>query len=755
MQSDRRTLLKPAGAAGAATLLPTGAATARTVDDDLDLDGGVQDVLVTFDRQENVHALERFDLVAGYHAFASFPIAYTRMTGDQIERVARLSTVWSVEANRDLEYHNDDARELTGAETVQTAGRRYTGESAHVAVVDSGVDGDHPDFSERLVANYQFVNPLDSEESMWTDVGPANTGGTGHGTHVSGSATGEGTMSDGQYRGMAPDADLTVYALGGGVLLNVVGAYDHMIELQRQGRHEIDVANNSYGPVSGNDADYSPGTALNVATYTAFTERIVPVFSAGNSGPGSNTLSNYGKAPHVLASAATDDTRGVTDFSSRGRKKENFEDPDVKANYDRRVAFENQVEFYEQTRIENLTSVGEEQSDDGTLAPGGSTIVGPDTGQSQFTDLSPGEVYDDGAADGFIRATLTWDRPTDDLDLFLLQGGEDGDVVASSTQGTGTTEEVIKASLDPDAEYALEIDPFRSTGVSYDVTWEYFQPPETSRPYGVYRPSAGTPGNFLFSTFDPTDPLQGYGTVVQNADEQVRTAQEPFYGSLSGTSMSGPVLAGLVALTIDAYRQNNGTDPDPMDVMVTVEATARNALDSYQTINVGAGFADVEALVKRAENDDLATLQDYTNDFLVGNDGTEGTATETLFSVTGSRDTGGGVYTAGQTARVTLTVDANEPATVRDRIPFDWEVVGGDADREITENGVRLLEFDDVSGGEEEEAVSYFLEAPEATGEYTFGPAVARPSNDDGAFRRFTDTSSKTVAGVDTADPAP
>jgi serine protease AprX len=753
MQSDRRTLLKAAGAAGAATLLPTGAATARTVDDDLDLDGGVQDVLVTFDRQENVDALERFDLVAGYHAFSSFPIAYTRMTGDQIERVARLSTVWSVEANKDLEYHNDDARELTGAETVQTAGRRYTGESAHVAVVDSGVDGDHPDFSESLVANYQFLNPLDSEESMWTDVGPANTGGTGHGTHVSGSATGEGTMSDGRYRGMAPDADLTVYALGGGVLLNVVGAYDHMIELQQQGRHDIDVVNNSYGPISGNDADYSPGTALNVATYTAFTESIVPVFSAGNSGPGTNTLSNYGKAPHVLASAATKDDRSVTGFSSRGRKKdpEKFDNPEVEANYDRRVAFENQEQFYEQTEIGNLTSVSGEQSESGTLAPGGSTIVGPDTGQSDFYDLAPQETANGDGTPGFIRATLTWDRPTDDLDLFLLQGGEDGDAVAGSTQGTGNTEEVIKASLDLDKEYTLEVDPFRSTGVTYEVTWEYFQPPAPSRPYGVYRPSAATPGNFVFSTMDPADPLQGYGTLVRNVDEQIRSSQEPFYGSLSGTSMSGPVLTGLGALTIDAYRQNNGTDPDPMDVMVTVEATAKDALDSYLSINVGAGFADAEALVRRAERGDLVTLDDYSDDFLVGNG--DGGATETLFSVTGSRDTGATVYTAGQTARVTLTVDANEPATVRDRIPFDWEVVGGDADREFTEDGVRLLEFD-VSGDGEVE-VTYFLEAPEATGEYTFGPAVARPSGDEGAFRRFTDTGSKTVVGADTADPAP
>ena len=749
MPPERRDIIKTVGAIGAAGLFSgTGAASAsRTVDDRLDTAGGVQEVLVVFRRRENVDVLDQFDLVDGYHAFSALPIAYARMTGEQIGRVAGLSTVTFVEANRDLEYHNADAREVTGAETVQTTGRRYSGESVHAAVIDSGVDGSHPDFSESLRANYQFANPLDSDESLWTDVGPANTGGTGHGTHVSGSVTGEGSASDGQHRGMAPDADLTVYALGGGVLLNVVGAYNHMIELQREGRHDIQVVNNSYGPISGNDADYSPSSALNVATYEAFREGIVPVFSAGNGGPGTNTLSNYGKAPHVLASAATNDAREVTDFSSRGRDPENYDsdDPDYKTNYDRRTAFENQEVFKRQTDVDDLETASGEQKETGTLAPGGSTIVGPDTGQSDFYDLTPEATADDGATPGFIRAQLTWDRPTDDLDLFLRQGGEDGDAVASSIQGIGTTTETVIAALDLDSEYVLEVDPFRSTGVSYTLTWQYFEPPETSRPYGVYRPSAGTPGDFVMSTFNPADPLQGYGALVRNAQVQVDSAQEPFYGKLSGTSMSGPVLAGLVALTMDAYKQNHGEFPDPMDVIVTVEATSNDVLEGYRSFNIGGGFADAEALVERAENDDLETLDAYTDDFLVGND-KGGTDIGDVFTVTGSRETGASVYTAGQVARVDLEIDANKKATVRDRIPFGWELVEGDFDSVETTDGVRFVQFDEVAS---DGTATYILEAPEETDTYNFGPAAARAASDDsGAFRRFTDASRKTVVGA-------
>lgn len=756
MQSNRRSILKIAGAAGAGTLLSGTAAARASVDDDLDLDGGLQEVLVTFDRQANVDVLDQYTLADGYHAFSEFPVAYARMTGDQIERVAALSTVLSVEANYDVELHNDDAREVTGVNTVQRE-QFYTGETVHVAVIDSGIDGNHPDFSESLRHNFRFVNPLDSDEPMWTDVGPANTGGTGHGTHCSGTVTGEGSQSDGRYRGMAPDADLTVYSTtAGAALLQIVGAYNDLIRRQREGRHDIQVINNSYGPISGNDADYSPAAALNLATYAAFDEGMVPVFSAGNSGPETNTLSNYGKAPHVLASAATNDAMEPTDFTSRGRRPGNFDDP-AKYNYDRIEAFDNQETFYGQTTVENLTPVGNEQSDSGTLAPGGSTISGPDTGQSQFFDLSPSEVYD-GGSQGFIRAKLTWDRPTDDLDLFLRKGGEDGDAVASSTQGTGVTTETLKATIDLDADYVLEVDPFRSTGVSYEVTWRYYEVPDTSPPYGVYRPSLGTPGDFLMSTMDPADPLQGYGTIVRNVDAQVDSAQEPYYGKLSGTSMSGPVLCGICALAYDAHRQNTGEWPDPMDVIVTMEATAKDVLDEYTTWNVGTGFADADAAVALAEEDRLFTREQYDDAVdLAGGTDEPAAEPEAVFSVSGSRSDDGTAFTAGSTNQITLTVDPSSEARVRDRIPFGWDVVGGNHDRVYAEAGDRYVEFDAVSGGEVE--VSYFVEAPERTGRHRFGPAEAAPEAEDGprpgTFQRFTGTDTNGVVGVDQADPSP
>ena len=377
------------------------------------------------------------DRTRGYHAFSVLPIGYTVLTGSQIETVAGWEEVRYVQANTELEFHNDDSRERTGAKAVQKE-LFYTGESAHAVVIDSGIDGDHPDHST-LRHNFKYTNPLD-RETMWVDLGPADTDDNGHGTHTSGSVAGDGTASDGQFTGMAPDADLTVYSTGLTLaVVNAIGAYDDMIERQRQGKTAVQVVNNSYGPTSGNNQDFHPDDAMNVATYTAFEEGILSLFSAGNSGPGTNTLSEYAKAPWVLGVAATNDQTKVTNFSSRGRTP-SYEG---ETNYDRQTALSNVRVHYE-------------------------------------------------------------------------NGGGSG-------------------------------------------------------PFGIYRNSVGAPGDLVMSTLAPNDPLQGYAAGTGQEDTL------PYYGRISGTSMSCPVTTGCATLVVDAYKQNHGEFPAPIDVLNTLEATARDA----------------------------------------------------------------------------------------------------------------------------------------------------------------------------------
>jgi hypothetical protein len=74
-----------------------------------------------------------------------------------------------------------------------------TGQGVTVAVLDTGIALDHPDFAGRIVDTRSFV-----------DGEPDASDGSGHGTHVASIVAGSGAAGGGRYRGVAPDAQLLV-----------------------------------------------------------------------------------------------------------------------------------------------------------------------------------------------------------------------------------------------------------------------------------------------------------------------------------------------------------------------------------------------------------------------------------------------------------------------------------------------------------------------------------------------------------------
>jgi serine protease AprX len=576
LTASRRRILRTTGAAGAASLLPfAGVGRAdheTTVDDALDpTDDSLQETLVVFERNDDVDRLRHLDLANGYHKFEVLPVGYTELTGSQIETVADWTDVRYVQANIELDYHNDDAREDTRADAVQ-ADLGYTGESVHTVVIDSGVDGDHPDLDGTLAANWRWVgNPLESD-AQWEEVGDVDTDDNGHGTHTSGSVSGDGTQSDGEYTGMAPDSTLTVYSAGAALfILYAVAAFDHMIARKRAGETDVQVVSNSYGSSSGDD--FNPDDALNVASWYATEEGILTLFSAGNAGPDPNTLNDYAKAPNVLSVAATDDETAVTDFSSRGRTP----DYDGATNYKRKKALDNLRQYRAADKTDEEVESG---SFSGTVA----------VDESEFHEWNaPSKA-------GYVEATLSWEPSAEDIDFYLHEGSPDGEVVASSA--TLNHPEELSGPIEGGTTYYFEVRPFANVAADYDVEFTAYEGINRNvHPMGLYRNGVGANGNLVMSTLEPTDPLQAYAEDT-----------ETWYGRISGTSMSCPVTAGVATLVVDAYQQNVGESPDPIDVLNTVEAEAEDARDGYNPWNIGAGFVDAYDAVARAEDGDLATF---------------------------------------------------------------------------------------------------------------------------------------------------
>ncbi|MGW2524575.1 S8 family peptidase, partial [Streptomyces sp. NPDC001617] len=81
-----------------------------------------------------------------------------------------------------------------GAPTAWAAG--YTGKGVKIAVLDTGIDAEHPDLQGQVIESKNFSTAADADDHF------------GHGTHVASIAAGTGKKSNGKYKGVAPDAKL-------------------------------------------------------------------------------------------------------------------------------------------------------------------------------------------------------------------------------------------------------------------------------------------------------------------------------------------------------------------------------------------------------------------------------------------------------------------------------------------------------------------------------------------------------------------
>ncbi|MEV4680563.1 S8 family peptidase [Streptomyces kurssanovii] len=187
---------------------------------------------------------------------------------------------------------------LIGASEAWAAG--YTGKGVKVAVLDTGIDADHPDFAGLIDGTASFVP------------GEAVTDVNGHGTHVAGTIVGSGAASGGENKGVAPDADLYV-----GKVLGGAEGYGQdswvMAGMQWAAESGADVVNMSLGdsyPTDGSDPMSQTVDALSARYGTLF------VIAAGNSGP--ESISAPGAAAAALTVAATDKQDRLASFSSTG-----------------------------------------------------------------------------------------------------------------------------------------------------------------------------------------------------------------------------------------------------------------------------------------------------------------------------------------------------------------------------------------------------------------------------------------------------
>jgi hypothetical protein len=185
-----------------------------------------------------------------------------------------------------------------GSGLVHDAGNR--GDGVNVAIVDTGIDYNHPDLDGNYVGGADFVNndsdPMDDH---------------GHGTHVAGTVAAEDDNLG--VVGVAPKALLygvkVLSNTGSGSWSNIIAGIQWAVD------NGIQVTNNSYG------GSAYPGTIVQSAFDNSYAQGVLHVAAAGNSGacpPSGDTVGYPAKFASVIAVAATSSTDARACFSSTG-----------------------------------------------------------------------------------------------------------------------------------------------------------------------------------------------------------------------------------------------------------------------------------------------------------------------------------------------------------------------------------------------------------------------------------------------------
>jgi serine protease AprX len=207
-------------------------------------------------------------------------------------------------------------------------GMGLTGKDVTVAVIDTGI-APHPDllYPESRIVGW---SDLVKERSVPYD-------DNGHGTHVAGIIAGNGALSRGKYKGMAPEAQLVGVKVldreGSGNTSDVIAALEWCVANRKT--YNIKVINLSLGSAAQSSYYEDP---LCKAVEAAWRQGMVVCVAAGNDGPNLRTINTPGISPSAITVGNLDDHNTaqpeddqLSDSSSRGPTADSLMKPDILA----------------------------------------------------------------------------------------------------------------------------------------------------------------------------------------------------------------------------------------------------------------------------------------------------------------------------------------------------------------------------------------------------------------------------------------
>jgi subtilisin len=186
------------------------------------------------------------------------------------------------------------------AEVAHDAGE--TGASADVAVIDTGIDSDHPDLVDNLGKGRAFLSGIESDN--WED-------DNGHGTHCAGIADAVG--NDEGVVGVATEATLhavkVMNAIGTGLTSDIAKGIEYTAD-QGWDVGSLSLGSSSYSETLENACAYAQGEGVFLSA------------AAGNDGECTDCVSYPAAYDECVAVSATTEDDDLASFSSQGPEVE-------------------------------------------------------------------------------------------------------------------------------------------------------------------------------------------------------------------------------------------------------------------------------------------------------------------------------------------------------------------------------------------------------------------------------------------------
>lgn len=510
---------------------------------------------------------------------------------DKIPALAAAPGVATVQRSREYVPTDEHSSELVQA---TAAGRSYgvDGSGLVVAIIDTGIDASHQDM--RLDADAQddvAITDYDASKGFTLKVPYGHnfadendtikdTTSSQHGMHVAGivaangGSEGASPTTTGTVNGIAPNAQLLAMKVFSNAPAKSGSAYDDDIiaAIEDSVKHGADVINMSLGSVGGfTDSDYGIQRAVDTATEAG----TFVVVSAGNSGLRGSS------------SGETEDYYGYQDSATVGGPSTALSALSVASVENSVVTSEKASAYWSGTDAADLSFPYSHQAGDLVTTP--TEIV--DAGYG-------GAVSDFAGAEGKIALVQRGEYNFADKIANAFEAGADG-ILVYNNEGGG--DEIVSMAGTEGAtgfvgfaghSYGSQIAEQLQAGHTVRVTL-------TADAIETGNAAALTPSGF--TSWGPAPDLEFKPDIAGIGGNVYSTLNDNTYGSMSGTSMASPQLAGIVALGLQEYQERfaDANDVDLNALFRTALINTAQVLEDadgvpYAPRQIGAGLAQTE-----------------------------------------------------------------------------------------------------------------------------------------------------------------